>query len=348
MRELMETEAGLRPRGLEADGRAARPAGPDDPRGVRRLGLRLRRARRRARGDGSLAAVRAVLLDRGARRQHAAALSGDDAAKKAHLPGIAAGETIATLAFTEPNGQVGRSGHHRWRPPSPATATRSPAPRSFVLDGHTGEPHHRRRPHRRGRAACSPSTPTPTASPARRCRRWTRPASRPSSSSPARPADAARHRRRRLGRARPRCSTSSPSASPPSRSAAPRRCSTWPSSTPRCACSSAARSARSRPSSTSAPTCCSRSSRRSRPPTTAGWCAAELNDELPSVASLAKAYCSRGVLPRQPPRTSRSTAASASRGSTRRTLYFKRAKSCELLFGDPTYHRELLAQRIGI
>ena len=24
----------------------------------------------------------------------------------------------------------------------------------------------------------------------------------------------------------------------------------------------------------------------------AGWCAAELNDELPSVASLAKAYCS--------------------------------------------------------
>ena len=29
-------------------------------------------------------------------------------------------------------------------------------------------------------------------------------------------------------------------------------------------------------------------------------------------------------------------------------LYFKRAKSSELLFGDPAYHRELLAQRIGI
>jgi alkylation response protein AidB-like acyl-CoA dehydrogenase len=29
-------------------------------------------------------------------------------------------------------------------------------------------------------------------------------------------------------------------------------------------------------------------------------------------------------------------------------LYFKRAKSSEILFGDPTYHRELLAQRIGI
>ena len=29
-------------------------------------------------------------------------------------------------------------------------------------------------------------------------------------------------------------------------------------------------------------------------------------------------------------------------------LYFKRAKSSELLFGDPAYHREQLAQRIGI
>ncbi len=31
--------------------------------------------------------------------------SGDDAAKKDLLPGIASGETIATLAFTEPNGR---------------------------------------------------------------------------------------------------------------------------------------------------------------------------------------------------------------------------------------------------
>ena len=29
-------------------------------------------------------------------------------------------------------------------------------------------------------------------------------------------------------------------------------------------------------------------------------------------------------------------------------LYFKRAKSSELLFGDPVYHRELLATRLGI
>ncbi|MCU1363705.1 MAG: Acyl-CoA dehydrogenase, partial [Acidimicrobiaceae bacterium] len=29
-------------------------------------------------------------------------------------------------------------------------------------------------------------------------------------------------------------------------------------------------------------------------------------------------------------------------------LYFKRAKSSELFLGDPAYHRELLAQRLGI
>jgi alkylation response protein AidB-like acyl-CoA dehydrogenase len=29
-------------------------------------------------------------------------------------------------------------------------------------------------------------------------------------------------------------------------------------------------------------------------------------------------------------------------------LYFKRAKSSELVFGDPVYHGELLAQRISL
>ena len=78
-----------------------------------------------------------------------------------------------------------------------------------------------------------------------------------------------------------------------------------------------------------------------------GWCASELNDELPSVASLAKAYCSEAYF---------HTAAENIQihGGIGFTwehpahLYFKRAKSSELLFGDPTYHRELLAQRIGI
>src|SRR5688572_22848292 len=36
--------------------------------------------------------------------------SGDDAAKKEHLPGIASGETIATLAFTEENGRWDEQG----------------------------------------------------------------------------------------------------------------------------------------------------------------------------------------------------------------------------------------------
>src|SRR6056297_4156727 len=36
--------------------------------------------------------------------------SGDDDAKSAHLPGIASGETIATLAFTEPSGRWDEAG----------------------------------------------------------------------------------------------------------------------------------------------------------------------------------------------------------------------------------------------
>src|SRR6476646_7853379 len=62
--------------------------------------------------------------------------SGDDAAKKDFLPGIASGETIATLAVTEPNGKWDASGIE-------ATATKSgdvytiSGTKSFVLDGAT-------------------------------------------------------------------------------------------------------------------------------------------------------------------------------------------------------------------
>jgi alkylation response protein AidB-like acyl-CoA dehydrogenase len=76
-------------------------------------------------------------------------------------------------------------------------------------------------------------------------------------------------------------------------------------------------------------------------------CAAELNDELPSVASLAKAYCSEAYFHA----TAENIQIHGGIGFTWEHpahLYFKRAKSSELLFGDPTYHRELLAQRIGI
>jgi alkylation response protein AidB-like acyl-CoA dehydrogenase len=79
----------------------------------------------------------------------------------------------------------------------------------------------------------------------------------------------------------------------------------------------------------------------------AGWAAAESDAELPSVASLAKSYCSEAYF-------------HAAAGNIQihggigftwehpAHLYFKRAKSSELLLGDPAYHRELLAQRIGI
>ena len=55
--------------------------------------------------------------------------SGDDDAKQKYLPGIASGETIATLAYTEPSGQVGRVGHHDGKRAARAIAGRSPARR---------------------------------------------------------------------------------------------------------------------------------------------------------------------------------------------------------------------------
>jgi alkylation response protein AidB-like acyl-CoA dehydrogenase len=77
------------------------------------------------------------------------------------------------------------------------------------------------------------------------------------------------------------------------------------------------------------------------------WCASEMNDELASVASLAKAYCSEAYFHA----AAENIQIHGGIGFTWEHpahLYFKRAKSSELLFGDPTYHRELLAQRIGI
>jgi len=77
------------------------------------------------------------------------------------------------------------------------------------------------------------------------------------------------------------------------------------------------------------------------------WAASELGDELPAVASLAKAYCSDAYF--------RCAAENIQiHGGIGFTwehpahLYFKRAKSSQLLFGDPVYHRELLAQRVGV
>jgi alkylation response protein AidB-like acyl-CoA dehydrogenase len=79
----------------------------------------------------------------------------------------------------------------------------------------------------------------------------------------------------------------------------------------------------------------------------AAWAAAEDSDELPVVASLAKSYCSEAYFHA----AAENIQIHGGIGFTWEHdahLYFKRAKSSELLLGDPAYHRELLAQRIGI
>ena len=79
----------------------------------------------------------------------------------------------------------------------------------------------------------------------------------------------------------------------------------------------------------------------------AAWAAAEDSEELPVVASLAKSYCSEAYFHA----AAENIQILGGIGFTWEHpahLYFKRAKSSELLLGDPSYHRELLAQRIGI
>jgi alkylation response protein AidB-like acyl-CoA dehydrogenase len=79
----------------------------------------------------------------------------------------------------------------------------------------------------------------------------------------------------------------------------------------------------------------------------AGWAAAEDNEELPVTACLAKAYCSEAYFHA----AAENIQIHGGIGFTWEHdahLYFKRAKSSELILGDPSYHRELLAQRIGI
>jgi len=79
----------------------------------------------------------------------------------------------------------------------------------------------------------------------------------------------------------------------------------------------------------------------------AGFAASEDSEELPLAASLAKSYCSEAYFHA----AAENIQIHGGIGFTWEHpahLYFKRAKSSELLFGDPAYHRELLAQRIGI
>ena len=77
------------------------------------------------------------------------------------------------------------------------------------------------------------------------------------------------------------------------------------------------------------------------------WTASELSEDLPVAAGMAKAYCSAAYV--------RAAADNIQiHGGIGFTwehpahLYLKRAKSSELLFGDPAYHRRLVAGHIGI
>ena len=79
----------------------------------------------------------------------------------------------------------------------------------------------------------------------------------------------------------------------------------------------------------------------------AGCVVAEASDELPAVASLAKAYASDAYFKC----AADSLQIHGGVGFTWEYdvhLYFKRAKSSETLLGDAAYHRELLARHIGL
>ena len=217
----------------------------------------------------------------------------------------------------------------------------------FVLDGHTADLILVAARTAAGVSACSRSTATPPGSPARRCRRWTRPASRPSSSSTTR-------RRTLIGTdgagwdvLLDRVLDLAAVALAAEQVGGAQKCldmaveyakvrvqfgrpiGSFQAIKHKCADMllevESAKSAAYY----------------------AGWCASELNDELPSVACLAKAYCSEAYFHA----AAENIQIHGGIGFTWEHpahLYFKRAKSSELLFGDPTYHRELLAQRIGI
>lgn len=79
----------------------------------------------------------------------------------------------------------------------------------------------------------------------------------------------------------------------------------------------------------------------------ARWAAAVDSDELPVASSLAKSYCSESYLYC----AAQNIQIHGGIGFTWEHdahLYFKRAKSTELLLGSPEYHRELLARRVGM
>ena len=272
--------------------------------------------------------------------------SGDEEAKKGYLPGIASGETIATLALTEDNGKWDFTRHRVARRPRRATAGRSTAtrcscstatsPTSIVVAARTDGGVSLFAV--QGDAAGLTRTPLADHGPdtqagAARVRRHSRPRSIGSDGAPS-----------------PACPRRS--ISPPWR---------WPRSrwAGRSTCSTASveyaktRIQFGRPIGSfqaikhkCADMLLEVESAKSAA-YYAAWAAAEDSDELPVVASLGQVLLLGGLLPLRrrehpDPRGHRLHLGAPAH------LYFKRAKSSELLLGDPSYHRELLAQRIGI
>jgi alkylation response protein AidB-like acyl-CoA dehydrogenase len=79
----------------------------------------------------------------------------------------------------------------------------------------------------------------------------------------------------------------------------------------------------------------------------AAYCSQENNDDLAVAASLAKSFCSEAYFHC----AGENIQIHGGIGFTwehHAHLYFKRAKSSELLLGDPAYHREILADLLGI
>ena len=78
-----------------------------------------------------------------------------------------------------------------------------------------------------------------------------------------------------------------------------------------------------------------------------GWCAATGDDDLPVAAAMAKAHCSDAYF-RAAAETIQIHGGIGFTWEHPAHLYFKRAKSSQLMFGDPAHHRGVLADLVGI
>jgi len=79
----------------------------------------------------------------------------------------------------------------------------------------------------------------------------------------------------------------------------------------------------------------------------AGWAAAAGDPELPLLAALAKAYCSEAYY-RCAAENIQVHGGIGFTWEHEAHLYFKRARASQALFGDPAYHREIVARHMGL